>query len=76
MNFVVDGLADARRIRYLNIVNDFSRECLAIEVDSSLTGCRTAEVIYRLSELHGLTQSITTYNRPEFEGKFLMSGLI
>jgi putative transposase len=38
MDFVADGLADGRRIRCLNIVDDFSRECLAIEVDSSLTG--------------------------------------
>jgi len=44
MDFVADGLADGRRIRCLNIVDDFSRECLAIEVDSSLTGRRVVQV--------------------------------
>ena len=38
MDFLAGGLADGRRIRCLNIVDDFSRECLAIEVDLSQTG--------------------------------------
>jgi len=71
MDFVADGLADGRRIRCLNIVDDFSRECLAIEVDSSLTGRRVVQVMNRLSELRGLPQSITTDNGPEFAGKLL-----
>jgi putative transposase len=71
MAFLADVLADGRRIRYLNIVDDFSLECLAIEVDSSLTGSRVVEVMNRLSELRGLPQSITTDNRPEFVGKLL-----
>ena len=38
MDFVSDGLADGRRLRCLNIVDDCTRECVAIEVDTSLTG--------------------------------------
>jgi len=37
MDFVSDGLADGRRLRCLTIVNDCTRECLAIEVDTSIT---------------------------------------
>jgi putative transposase len=45
MDFVSDGLADGRRIRCLNIVDDCTRECLAIEVDTSLTGSRVKAVL-------------------------------
>ena len=36
MDFVSDGFVDGRRLRCLNIVDDFTKECLAIEVDMSL----------------------------------------
>ena len=36
MDFVSDGLADGRRMRCLTIVDDCTRECLAIEVDTSI----------------------------------------
>ncbi|WP_288408096.1 DDE-type integrase/transposase/recombinase, partial [uncultured Herbaspirillum sp.] len=58
MDFVSDGLADGRRLRCLNIVDDFTKECLAIEVDTSLPGTRVVSVLSRLSELRGLPQSI------------------
>lgn len=71
MDFVSDGLADGRRLRCLNIVDDFTKECLAIEVDTSLPGTRVVSVLSRLSELRGLPQSITIDNGPEFAGKVL-----
>ena len=71
MDFVSDGLADGRRLRCLNIVDDFTRECLAIEVDSSLTGRRVVDVMKRLADLRGLPLSITTDNGPEFAGKIM-----
>ncbi|WP_154731557.1 IS3 family transposase, partial [Burkholderia pseudomallei] len=40
MDFVSDGLAYGRRFRCLNVVDDYTRECLAIEVDTSLPGLR------------------------------------
>ncbi len=36
MDFLSDGCVDGKRLRCLNIVDDFTRECLAIEVDTSL----------------------------------------
>ena len=71
MDFVSDGLADGRRLRCLNIVDDFTRECLAIEVDSSLTGRRVVDVMRKLADLRGLPLSITTHNGPEFAGKIM-----
>ena len=40
MDFVADGLIGGRRLRCLTIVDDCTRECLAIEVDTSITGLR------------------------------------
>ena len=42
LDFVSDALADGRRFRILTVVDDFSRECLALVVDNSLSGIRVA----------------------------------
>ena len=71
MDFVSDGLADGRRLRCLAIVADCTRECLVLEVDTSLTGARVVAVLERLADARGLPQSITVDHGPEFEGKLL-----
>jgi len=71
MDFVSDGLADGRRLRCLTIVDDCTRECLAIEVDTSITGTRVKAVLQRLAETRGLPRSITVDHGPEFEGQVL-----
>ena len=71
MDFVSDGLADGRRLRCLTIVDDCTRECLAIEVDTSITGTRVRAVLERLAETRGLPRSITVDHGPEFEGQVL-----
>lgn len=71
MDFVADGLADGRKVRCLNIVDDCTRECLVIEVDTSLTGRRVAAVLDRLADVRGLPTSITVDHGPEFEGQVL-----
>ncbi|MET0622707.1 MAG: IS3 family transposase, partial [Pyrinomonadaceae bacterium] len=48
MDFMRDTLADGRVFRTLNIVDDYTRECLAIEVDTSLPGARVVRVLERL----------------------------
>ena len=71
MDFVSDGLADGRRLRCLNIVDDCTRECVAIEVDTSITGSRVKAVMERLADTRGLPRSITVDHGPEFEGQVL-----
>ena len=71
MDFVSDGLADGRRLRCLTIVDDCTRECVAIEVDTSITGVRVRAVLQRLAETRGLPASITVDHGPEFEGQVL-----
>jgi len=49
-------------------VDDYSRECLALEVDTSITGRRVVVVLERLGDLLGLPLSITVDHGPGFEG--------
>jgi putative transposase len=71
MDFVADGLIDGRKVRCLAIVDDYSRECLVLEVDTSINGRRVAAVLDRLGDLRGLPLSITVDHGPEFEGQVL-----
>jgi putative transposase len=71
MDFVQDSLVTGRRFRALTIVDDYTRECPAIEVDTSLGGRRVAQVLERLEETRGLPEVITVDNGPEFAGKAL-----
>ena len=71
MDFVSDALANGRKIRALTVVDDYTRECPAIEVDTSLNGVRVARVLDRLAETHGLPEVIRTDNGPEFAGQAL-----
>lgn len=71
MDFVHDALAGGRRLRCLNIVDDYTRESLAIEVDHSLPARRVENVLNRLAYTRGLPEAIVIDNGPEFAGKVL-----
>jgi putative transposase len=66
MDFVHDYLADGRRLRTLNVVDAFTRECLAIEVDTSLPAARVVRVLDKLVWEYGLPESLRIGNGPEF----------
>lgn len=51
MDFVADNLFNGRRIRALTVVDDFSRECLAIEVGQGLRSDDVVAVMARLKQL-------------------------
>ena len=71
MDFMADSLATGRGFRTLNVVDDSSRECVAIEVDSSLSGERVARVLDRVIERRGKPKSLVMDNGPEFAGRAL-----
>jgi putative transposase len=73
MDFMHDTLADGRRFRTLNILDTVSRECLAIEVDTSLPGQRVVRVLEQLVAWRGAPQQITIDNGPEFAGQALVN---
>lgn len=49
MDFVHDGLADGRRLRCLNVVDDCTREIIVIEVDTSISGERVVRVLQSIA---------------------------
>lgn len=71
IDFVSDTLAWGRRIRLFTVVDVFTREALAIEVDTSLPGARVVRVLERLAEQRGAPAEIVLDNGPELAGKAL-----
>jgi putative transposase len=71
MDFVSDSIVTGRRFRALIVVDNYSRECPVIEVDTSLGGARVVNVLERLSDTRGLPEVITVDNGPEFVGRAL-----
>jgi putative transposase len=64
MDFVQDVLADGRRFRTLNILDLLTRECLALEVDTSLPGQWVTRVLEQLVASRGAPKQITVDNGP------------
>ena len=71
MDFEADSLADQRRIRLLNILDEYSRECLQIEVNTSLPGARVVRMLEQLRQTRGCPRQIVLDNGPEFTGQAL-----
>ena len=71
MDFVSDALFDGRRLRALTVVDAFTREALAIEVDQGIKGEQVVAVVGRLALLHGALSAIQVDNGPEFVSKAL-----
>ncbi|HEV2715837.1 MAG TPA: IS3 family transposase [Terriglobales bacterium] len=71
MDFVSDCVSTGKVIRMLTIVDDCTRECPAIEVDTSLGGWRVRRVLDRIAGERGLPEAIVLDNGPEFRGRAL-----
>jgi putative transposase len=71
MDFTSDVLAHGRRFRTLNVVDRFTRECLAWEVDTCLPGQRVVRTLEQRREVHGLPNVLIVDNGPEFVGRAL-----
>src|SRR5713101_7284731 len=65
LDFVSDTLSDGRRFRILAIVDDFSRECLTMVVDTSLGGVRVVRELERLTLARGVPAIIVSDNGTE-----------
>ena len=68
-DFVYDQLADGRRIRILNIVDDFSRVCVGQYVDLSISGARMVRLLEELGQSRGLPKTLVLDNGPEMTSK-------
>lgn len=65
-DFMVDALWSGRRFRTFNVIDDFNRECLRIEVDTSLPAARVIRALNELVEVRGAPMSIRLDNGLEF----------
>jgi putative transposase len=66
LDFTSDVLTDGRRFRTLNVLDDYNRELLGVEIDFSLPASRVVQVLTRLVECHGCPAQLRTDNGPEF----------
>ena len=72
MDFMADQLADGRSFRTLNVLDDFNREGLGIEVDFSLPAMRVVRSLNRIIEWRGKPATIRVDNGPEYVSGLLM----
>lgn len=71
MDFVSDALFDGRRLRALTVVDAFTREALAIDVDQGIKGEQVVDAMTRISAVRGAPRAIRVDNGPEFISKAL-----
>jgi putative transposase len=72
LDFIHDSLRDGRRFWALTMVDDFSRECPAIVVDTSISGQRVVRVLEELGQRTGLPQALVLDNGLEFTSKAML----
>ena len=73
LDFVCDALATGRGIRLLNVVDAFSRECLSLEVDTSLSSHRVTHALEAVTGRRGKPESVRCDNGPELTSRHFLS---
>ena len=71
LDFMSDSLSSGRRFRTLNIIDDFNREALIIEIDTSLTTARVIRVLEQLKQTRGLPLFLRVDNGTELTSQLL-----
>jgi putative transposase len=66
-----DSLADGRAIKVLSVVDEYTRKCFRIEVDTSINGVRVTRVLSEIAQAEDLPRIIVIDNGPEFIGNAL-----
>jgi putative transposase len=74
-DFLEDRTETGRKLRILTIEDEFTRQCLAIEVEHRMNAQFVAQTLLRLFEEHGAPQFVRSDNGPEFIAKSLMQTL-
>ena len=72
LDFVADQLVDGRRFRVLVVVDDFTRECLALVVDTSLSGQRVARELDALIAFRGRPLMVVSDNGTELTSRAIL----
>lgn len=69
MDFMSDSMVGNRKFRTFNVMDDCSREALAIEIDTSLSSKRIIRTLEQVIEKRGKPETVRTDNGPEFTSK-------
>lgn len=72
-DFVYDGCANGQKLKCLTVVDEYTRECLAIDVAGSIRSARVIEVLSRLMCIHGVPRYLRSDNGPEFVSHALLA---
>lgn len=72
-DFLMDGLSSGRAVRVLTVVDNYTRECLAIEVDSCLSSRRVTRVLEWIMLQRGVPAAIRCDNGPEFTSRHFLA---
>ena len=72
LDFVSDVFGPARRFRMLNVIDDYTRECLALVADTSLSGARVARELDRCIRLYGKPETIVSDNGTELTSRAII----
>ena len=72
LDFVADTLGTGRGIRVLAVVDAFTRECLGLEVDTSLSSRRVTRTLDRIIEARGTPESLRCDNGPELTSRHII----
>jgi putative transposase len=72
-DFVMDALANGRRIKCLTVVDDFSRECVDIAIDYGMGGQYVARLLDAVGQFRGYPMAIRTDQGPEFTSRAFMA---
>ena len=73
LDFMQDALYSGKRFRILNILDEGVRECLAIEIDTSLPAARVVRVLERIRRWRGLPKQLRLDNGPELTSTCLIT---
>ena len=66
MDFISDSLTNGRKVRTLNIIDQYNRKCLEIAIGFSMPSRKVIEILQRTIDEHGKPLGIRTDNGPEF----------
>ncbi len=72
LDFMSDSLEDGHRFRVLNVIDDYSRECLAAVVDTSISGMRVARELDRIAEMRGYPVQVVSDNGTELTSNAML----
>jgi transposase InsO family protein len=74
-DFVFDACANGQQLKCLTVVDEFTRECLAIDVAGSIRSGRVIEVLSKLVSVHGSPKHLRSDNGPEFVSRAVLRWL-